>query len=69
MTVLVDVLVIDTDAQSHTGLPVHDFLATAELKKKQNYSIAVEDRRASCTPFMKSIRIQGQYGQYGTSSL
>ena len=49
---LLDVRVVDTDAQSHASRTV---LCSAEQEKKIKYSAAVEERRASFTPFVVSV--------------
>ena len=46
--------VIDTDAQSYASRTVDAVLCSAEQEKKRKYS-AVEDRRASFTPFVVSV--------------
>ncbi|KAL5506022.1 hypothetical protein EMCRGX_G007585 [Ephydatia muelleri] len=53
--VLLDVRVIDTDAQSYASRTVDAVLCSAEQEKKRKYSAAVEDRRASFTPFVVSV--------------
>eukprot|EP00731_Ephydatia_muelleri_P006476 Em0003g724a len=52
---LLDVRVVDTDAQSYASRTVDAVLCSAEQEKKRNYSAAVEDRRASFTPFVVSV--------------
>ena len=53
--VLLDVRVVDTDAQSYASRTVDAVLCSAEQEKKRKYSAAVEDRRASFTPFVVSV--------------
>ncbi|KAL5471614.1 hypothetical protein EMCRGX_G029749 [Ephydatia muelleri] len=52
---LLDVRVVDTDAQSYASRTVDAVLCSAEQEKKRKYSAAVEDRRASFTPFVVSV--------------
>ena len=52
---LLDVHVVDTDAQSYTNCPVSAILSTAEQEKKRKYSAAAESRRACFTPFVVSV--------------
>ena len=47
---LLDVRVLDTDAQSYTNRLVSAVLSYAELEKKNKYTAAAESRRASFTP-------------------
>ena len=43
---LLDVHVVDTDAQSYASRTVDAVLSSAEQEKKRKYSAAVEERRA-----------------------
>ena len=43
---LLDVRVVDTDAQSYASRTVDAVLSSAEQEKKRKYSAAVEERRA-----------------------
>ena len=52
---LIDVRVIDTDAQSHCHRPITSVLASAETEKKRKYHHACERRRAAFTPFVVSV--------------
>ena len=52
---LLDVCVVDTDTQSYASCTVDAVLCSAEQEKKRKYSAAVEDRRASFTPFVVSV--------------
>ena len=52
---LLDVRVVDTDTQSYASCTVDAVLCSAEQEKKRKYSAAVEDRRASFTPFVVSV--------------
>ena len=52
---MLDVRVIDTDAQSYASRTVDAVLCSAELEKKRKYSAAVEERHASFTPFVVSV--------------
>ena len=52
---LLDVRVVDTDAQSYTNHPVGAILSSAEHEKKNKYTAAAESRRASFTPFVVSV--------------
>ena len=52
---LLDVRVVDTDAQSYACRTVDAVLCSAEQKKKRKYLAAVEERRASFTPFVVSV--------------
>eukprot|EP00731_Ephydatia_muelleri_P015411 Em0008g1131a len=52
---LLDVRVIDTDAHSYASHTVDAVLCSAEQEKKRKYSAAVEERRASFTPFVVSV--------------
>ena len=52
---LLDVCVIDTDAQCYDSHTVDAELCSAAQEKKQKYSAAVEDRSASFTPFIVSF--------------
>ena len=52
---LLDVRVVDTDAQSYASRTVDAVLCSAEQEKKRKYSAAVEDRRTSFTPFVASV--------------
>jgi len=52
---LLDILVMDTDAQSYTSRTVDSVLLSAENEKKKKYLDAVEARHASFTPFVTSI--------------
>ncbi|KAL5493165.1 hypothetical protein EMCRGX_G014303 [Ephydatia muelleri] len=52
---LLDVCVIDTDAQSYASCTVDAVLCSAEQEKKRKYSAPVEERRASFTPFVVSV--------------
>ena len=52
---LLDVCVIDTDAQSYASRTVDAVLCSAEQEKKRKYSAAVEDRHASFTHFVVSV--------------
>ena len=52
---LLDVRVIDTDTQSYASRTVDAVLCSAEQEKKQKYLAAVEERRASFTPFVASV--------------
>ena len=47
---LLDVCVVDTDAQSYASRTVDAVLCSAEQEKKRKYLAAVEERRASFTP-------------------
>ena len=68
MTVaLLDVRVIDTDAQSYTNRLVSAVLSSAELEKKNKYTAAAESRRASFTPFVVSV--DGVFGREATCFL
>ena len=51
----IDVCVVDTDTQSYASRTVDAVLCSAEQEKKRKYSAAVEDRRASFTPFVVSV--------------
>ena len=52
---LTDIRVLDSDAPSHIDRPVEAVWSTAEQKKKQKYSTAVEAQRASFTPFVQTV--------------
>ena len=52
---LLDIRVMDTDAQSYTSRTVDSVLLSAENEKKKKYLDAVEARHASFTPFVTSI--------------
>ena len=52
---LLDVRVVDTDAQSYASRTVDAVLCSAEQEKKRKYSAAVEERRASFTPYVVSV--------------
>jgi hypothetical protein len=52
---LLDVRVIDTDAQSYVARPVREVLMSAESAKKRKYVEASTERRASFTPFVSSV--------------
>ena len=52
---LLDVRVVDTDAQSYASCTVDAVLCSAEQEKKRKYSAAVEERHASFTPFVVSV--------------
>ena len=52
---LLDIRVVDTDAQSYTSRTVDSVLLSAENEKKNKYLDAVEARRASFTPFVTPI--------------
>jgi hypothetical protein len=52
---LLDIRVIDTDAQSYVPRPVNACLTSAENQKKTKYSSACEERHVSFTPFVTSI--------------
>ena len=61
---LLDVRVVDTDAQSYTNRLVSAVLSSAELEKKNKYTAAAESRRASFTPFVVSV--DGVFGREAT---
>ena len=52
---LLDVRVIDTDAQSYASRTVDAVLCSAEQEKERKYLAAVEERCASFTPFVVSV--------------
>ena len=52
---LLDVRVVDTDAQSYTNRTVGAILSSAENEKKNKYTVAAESRRAIFTPFVVSV--------------
>ena len=52
---LLDVRVVDTDAQSYASCTVDAVLCSAEQEKKRKCSAAVEEKRASFTPFVVSV--------------
>ena len=51
---LLNVHVVDTDAQSYISCSVADVLVSAEVEKK-NYRLAAEARHASFSPFVVSV--------------
>ena len=51
---LLDVRVVDTDAQSYIHRNTDAILSSAEEKKKRKYSSEAEARRGSFTPFVVS---------------
>ena len=59
---MLDFHVADTDAQSYASRTVDAVLCSA---KKRKYSAAVEERRASFTPFVVSVDgVLGHYAQH-----
>ena len=64
---LLDVRVVDNDAQSYSSRPVSAILSSAELEKKNKYTAAAESRRASFTPFVVSV--DGVFGCEATCFL
>ena len=58
---LLDIRVINTDAQSYLATPVQSVLAGAEEGKKKKYRQACEDRHAAFTPFVTSV--DGAFGR------
>ena len=52
---LVDIRVIDTDAQSYCARSPKDVLGTTEGEKKRKYLQACQDRRATFTPLCMSV--------------
>ena len=53
--VLLDIRVIDTDAQSYSNCSPKDILSVAEKEKKAKYNKACLDRRALFTPLCVSV--------------
>ena len=52
---MIDVRVVDTDAESYCRRSVRQVIRSAEDEKKAKYSAAVEERRGSFTPFVVSV--------------
>ena len=52
---LLDIRVVDTDADSYCRRPVSAVLKSAEEEKKRKYNDAVEARRGSFSPFVVSV--------------
>jgi hypothetical protein len=52
---LLDIRVMDTDAQSYGTRSVKAVLCSAEEQKRRKYSQACEERRATFTPFITSV--------------
>jgi len=52
---LLDIRVINTDAESHLARPVRAVLTSAEAEKKKKYKNACDERRAAFTPFISSV--------------
>ena len=52
---LLDIRVIDTDAQSYLSRSVQSILSSAETEKRTKYQAACEFRRAAFTPFITSV--------------
>ena len=52
---LLNVCVVDTDAQSYACRTVDAVLCSDEQEKERKYLAAVEERRASFTPFVVSV--------------
>ena len=52
---LLDIRVIDTDAQSYSNRSPRDVIKIAENEKKKKYSRACDDRRAQFTPICVSV--------------
>ena len=66
-TALIDVRVVDTDAVSYGGRPVHQVIRSAEDEKKLKYADAVEELKGSFTPFVVSV--DGYMGHEADMSL
>ena len=64
---LLDVCVVDNDAQSYTNHPVGAILFSTEHEKKNKYTAAAESRRATFTPFVVSV--DGIFGREATCFL
>ena len=63
-SLLFDILVTDTDAQSYIHRSPSDVLASAEREKREKYGAASGDRRATFTPLCVSV--DGMMGREAT---
>ena len=54
---LLDIRVVDTDADSYCHRPVAAVIKSAEEEKKRKYNEAVEARRGSFSPFVTVVKL------------